>query len=291
MTTDFQSILEGLGYTLTDQGKEWRTRPIFRDSDNDTVLRISKTDGRWVDFARGNGGDFKKLVEISGGTFNGEVKVEVKKEKLATGGECFDKEEINKIIKKHDYWVKRGVSKETLELFGGGVIQKTTPSSMYGRYVFPVPNNRNEFIGISGRWLTTPVPAKIVKWKHLGRVDSWVYPAFLNKEILLDQKEIILVESIGDGLALWEAGVKNFLVIFGLRVGTSILKTLIAADPNKIIISTNNDEGNNFAGNAASTKIKHNLIEFFDKDQIEIRLPAKNDWGVTDKEEIKKVFL
>ena len=35
-------ILTELGYQLKDYGKEFRAKPLYRDSDNDTVLRIYK---------------------------------------------------------------------------------------------------------------------------------------------------------------------------------------------------------------------------------------------------------
>jgi hypothetical protein len=287
---DFKTVLEGLGYTLFDRGKEWRTKPIYRDSDNDSSLRILKDSGKWIDFARGTGGDFKKLVEISGGKFDGNLEIPVKKETIVSSGEVFDKNELESLQKNHSYWNERGISDTTLELFLGGVIPKTTKSAMYNRYVFPIKNNRNEFIGISGRWIGKKISKNTPKWKHLGSVDSWVYPAFLNKDDILNKKEIILVESIGDGLALWEAGVKNFLVLFGLKLGRAILKSLIAADPDRIIISTNNDADNNFAGNSAAERMQQSLFEFFNKDQIEIRLPKCKDWGESSQEEINNIL-
>ena len=50
MTHDLKSILTEIGYKLHDRGKEYRSRAIYRDSDNDTVLSIKKDTGRWVDF-------------------------------------------------------------------------------------------------------------------------------------------------------------------------------------------------------------------------------------------------
>jgi len=35
-------ILTDLGYKLKDCGKEYRTRPLYRDSDNDTVLDLQR---------------------------------------------------------------------------------------------------------------------------------------------------------------------------------------------------------------------------------------------------------
>ena len=79
-----------------------------------------------------------------------------------------------------------------------------------------------------------------------------------------EQKEIILIESVGDMLSLWEAGIKNSMVIFGLDVSVPQLNALIRRDPNKIIISLNNDEKNNSAGNLAAEKLKRKLLKYFD---------------------------
>ena len=51
-----------------------------------------------------------------------------------------------------------------------------------------------------------------------------------------------MVESIGDMLALWEAGIKNCIVTFGLAITSKIKQVLMVIDPKKIYISFNNDE-------------------------------------------------
>ena len=40
------------------------------------------------------------------------------------------------------------------------------------------------------------------------------------------KKEVILVESIGDAMALYEQGIKNVLVMFGLSVNSHIINYL-----------------------------------------------------------------
>ncbi len=42
---NIHQILTSMGYSLKDFGREYRTKPIYRDSDNDTVLRIYKDSG------------------------------------------------------------------------------------------------------------------------------------------------------------------------------------------------------------------------------------------------------
>ena len=59
----------------------------------------------------------------------------------------------------------------------------------------------------------------------------------------------------------------------------------------KIIISFNNDEQNNSAGNLAAQKARKKLLKFFDPEQIKIQLPSKNDFGEMSKKEINEWAL
>lgn len=285
-------ILTDIGYTLKDFGKEYRAKPIYRDSDNDTVLRIYKDSGNWIDFKQNISGDFASLIKLSlkledqneaktwlknknfTPVTNKIQKPEIKVPKI------FDKDLLLKLKKDHSYWLNRNVNKETLELFSGGVAEN---GKMKNRYVFPIFNSKNEIVGFSGRDITNKSK---IKWKHLGDKINWCYPNFLNLEEIRLKKEVILIESIGDCLALWDAGIKNTIVTFGLEISVSILNLLLKIDPNKIYISFNNDTEKNNAGNIASEKGKNKLLRYFDPRQIEIKLPNKKDFGEMSIEEI-----
>jgi hypothetical protein len=285
-------ILTNIGYTLKDFGKEYRARPIYRDSDNDTVLRIYKDSGNWVDFKENISGDFTSLVKLSlklenqdqakawlkdknfAPTFIKDVKPEIKVPKT------FDKDLLLKLKKDHSYWINRNVSQETLDLFLGGIAEN---GKMKNRYVFPIFNSKKEIVGFSGRDVTNNSK---IKWKHLGDKINWCYPSFLNLEEIKSQKEAILVESIGDCLSLWDAGIKNTIVTFGLEISISILNFLLKVDPNKIYISFNNDQEKNNAGNIAAEKGRNKLLRYFDPKQIEVKLPDKKDFGEMSVDEI-----
>ena len=87
-------------------------------------------------------------------------------------------------------------------------------------------------------------------------------------------------------LSLWNADIKNVLVSFGLDISFSLINVLIKHDVNSIILSFNNDE--NRAGNRACKKAHKKLLKFFDRDQLQINLPTKNDFGDMTPIEIKK---
>ena len=65
MSQQIRDILGEIGYNLQDHGKEFRARPVYRDSDSNTVLRIRKDNGNWVDFKENISGRFEELVRIS----------------------------------------------------------------------------------------------------------------------------------------------------------------------------------------------------------------------------------
>ena len=60
-----RQVLQDLGYTLLDRGREYRTKPLYRDSDNDNVLRIWKNSGQWVDFKENVSGSLEDLIRLT----------------------------------------------------------------------------------------------------------------------------------------------------------------------------------------------------------------------------------
>ena len=293
---DIKSILEQLGYKLNDRGKEWRSKPLYRDSDNDTSLKINKLDGKWIDFARNESGSIEQLIEKTLGISFGSGKNWIKKNGINSTTALKVKEEINleyikffdpellkKLSKIDRYWNDRGIKSETLEPFDGGMC---STGKMAGRYVFPIFDEEKRIRGFSGRSIYSN---NEIKWKHIGKISDWNYPLFLTKNYIESEKECIVVESIGDGLSLWQSGIKNFIIAFGLNSLEHICYSLVKLDPSKIIIAFNNDlvDGKTGgAGNAAARNFKKNLETFFSKDQIIIKLPQSNDFGSMTKEQI-----
>jgi DNA primase len=286
-------VLTDLGYQLKDYGKEFRTKPLYRESDNDTVLRIYKDTGKWFDFKQNISGDINSLVKLTlkledmsqaqqwlkNKNFVSNNATEINKP-LIKSSKKFDTEILSRLEDNQDYWINRGVDIETLKTFKGGVAKM---GKMKNRYVFPIFNSKNNIIGFSGRDITN---LSKIKWKHLGEKTEFLYPLFLNSEIIQEQRELILVESIGDMLSLWQAGIKNTLVTFGTSLSLAILNYCLKIDPKKIYISLNNDSNKNNAGNIAAEKTQARLSRYFDKSQLKISLPPKKDFGEMIKEEI-----
>ena len=286
-------ILSELGYKLTDVGIEYRTSALYRDGDNETSLRVYKDTGKWHDFKENRFGELEDLVKLTLGTKtieeakyylqNKDFKPSVLKyEPTLENEKTFAPEELADMIQDHSYWKRRGVDPSTVSVFEGGVLLN---GKMAKRYVFPIFNHKRKIVGITGRDITGNSK---IKWKHLGEKVNWVYPAIHNFKIIKKEKSVYIVESIGDMLSLWQAGVKNTIVTFGLTISPKIVSFLIKMDPDKIYLSFNNDSYGNYAGNRAAKKALNKLSVFFDPEDIEIKLPSKNDFGEMTKEEILK---
>lgn len=295
---DFKSVLLDVGYSnIKDNGREFRMKPIYRDSSSGTVLSVRKDTGHFIDFSKQISGSFEYLIQLSMGLKNIEEARTVLKDKWSISGETkrehkpsvsskkiFPSSYLEKIIPDHKYWEARGVSKDTLNLFKGGTVKNGT---MANRYVFPIFNSKNELIGVTGRYIEKiPAEKSLPKWLHRGKTSEWKYPLQVNYSMIKKQKEIILIESIGDMLSLWEAGIKNTIVVFGLNISPSFLSLLIKLDPNKIFVSFNDDSDNNNAGNKAVKTAVKKLKSHFDPLQVKTAFPTKNDFGDMNLEEV-----
>lgn len=302
MSESVRSVLEEIGYSLIDNGKEFRTRPLYRDSDNDNVLRIWKDSGKWVDFKENKSGSLEDLIKI---TLNldsiSEAKEWASKRNLyqeenttlkpkATLKQCrvFDKSILLKLRNDHSYWASKNISEHIVKPFEGGL---ATTGKMYNRYVFPIFDSRDQIIGFAGRDVSQSSDDRRPKWKLIGDKKQWAFPFKVNYNILKTKKEAILVESIGDMLALKENGISNVIVTFGLSLTSKILMSLVSLNPTKIIIAFNNDSLKSSAGNLAAESVRKKLLLYFDKKQISIKLPETNkDFGELNISEPQKII-
>lgn len=296
--SEIKEILINLGYSnISEDSKNFRMKPIYRDSSSNTVLSVRKDTGRFIDFSKQISGSLQDLVKISldfkseeeamkwlsqngeGGPLNIDQakKAEIKQTKV------FCKSSLEKMMPQYDYWVSRGVSEDTLRLFKGGVVHE---GKMKNRYVFPIFDYKENLVGVSGRDLVNDPDSKRPKWKHIGDKSHWKYPMQVNNKIIRQSKEVIVVESIGDMLSLWEAGVKNTAVAFGLQIGLGLISYFMRIDVEKIYLAFNNDSEKNSAGNQAAEKNLNRLARYFDREQILIALPDKGDFGEMTPEEI-----
>ena len=289
---DFQGILESIGYQLIDCGDHWRTQALYRDGDNKTAVKVYKNTGVWMDFVQNKGSmpfealvrltvkDEKQIKELLGGRTLETSELYSAKETIEME-KIYPDSSLERLFPNYHFYEQRKISKQTQEAFQAGL---AGVGKMYRRMVFPIFNEHNQIIGFSGRKVDSD--NDYPKWKHIGRRNNWVYPAFnantgVDAEIKTKQ-EVILVESIGDALSLYEQGIKNVLVIFGLSVNNNIVNYLCGYSIRHICISTNNDEnsGEN-RGFIAGIKSFIKLSRYFDLDVLTVKFPPKpyNDFG------------
>lgn len=285
MSADLQEVLTALGYTnLSDRGNQWRCRPLYRDSDNSTSLCIFKDNGAFEDFGAAIKGTLKDLIRLTLGyekqedveKFLNSLKYDqttevLRKPKLIMPT-TFDSSLIENLLPHYVYWQKRGMRTDTLEVFGGGMAGE---GPMLRRYVFPIwDEDQKQILGFAGRDLTNS-PSR-PKWKLMGAKKFWVYPLHINKRIITNRREAILVESIGDMLALFNAGYHHVLVMFGLRLkGTALFNRLISLNPKRIIVALNSDKN----GQLAAERTVQLLGTVFDSRQIVNAPPLAGDFG------------
>jgi|TARA_R110000751_G_scaffold219305_3_gene322081 hypothetical protein len=94
------------------------------------------------------------------------------------------------------------------------------------------------------------------------------------------KKEVIVVESVGDSLALTENKIFNHLVTFGLGISSKQICELVALNPSRIVIAFNNDSNKAVnIGLESSIKDFIKLMDFFDISKLSIKLPTENDFS------------
>lgn len=303
-SSKIRSILETLGYNLTDKGLYWQCAALYRNGDNPTALQIYKNTGAWKDYVENTAfSSFRNLLaltlrtndpkELSKYLNKDEIfflseKINIKEEKIQME-KVYPSSLLSKLLPHYKFYNDRGISSNTLENLNAGL---ATKGAMYQRFVFPIYNSHSQIIGFSGRDMSGKDGKP--KWKHKGRKTNWVYPAYVPSSdgLLFDYSKkdyVIIVESIGDCLSLIEKGFNNVLVSFGLDISSKLLCAIVGFNFKNIYISFNNDLGkSDNRGMEAAVKNYLKLLNYYDKENIKICLPDKNDFGDMDDLDFKK---
>lgn len=273
---EIKEILENLGYQVLEGGQDYyKMHPLYRASNNPT-LSVSKKTGWYKDWMLGTSGSFADLIRVTLGLesitdayqhleknfqFSPKSVIHTPKIKVV---KKFSEDFAQNLVKKYDYWIERGISEETLNRFEGGVHTKTN------RYFFIIRNSKNEIIGLVGRTLKNSK----IKWIIRGQKKLFNYNLALNYQIINEKREIILVESIGNLLSLWECGIKTGIVCFGTETSNELITNLIKLNPKKIIVLFDSD-GDGGAGEIGSGKVQNRLLRYFDKVKV-VKCPEKD---------------
>ncbi len=313
MINDLKDLLSAIGYErLTDNGAYWRTNAIYRNGDNKTSLRIHKRTGSFQDFVDKRYGTIEELIKLTLGIGDVELKsfyegnslvitniVEKDDIPKLTMEKTWTEAELTNLLPHYKFYEDRGITKDTLKFFKSGFAHS---GSMNERFVFPIYSQEGKIHGWSGRDMTGK---KEAKWKHIGRKSSWIYPAFVPSyesrtsgelaelfPVLAEinrTREVVLVESIGDMLSLWEKGQRNVLITFGLVMSSKLASFLMTLDIDRIVISLNNDVASDVNhGKESAIAMFIDLLHYVDLKKIRIALPDKcNDFGEMNDEQFQ----
>lgn len=296
-TDKIYDILTELGYQLSDKGHYWQSCAVYRGGDNPTALQIYKNSGTWKDYVKNTDFlSFRKLLELSckdGRQVKDFVKsldfsdnsfIPAPKTEPMEVDQFIDHEEVKTLLPHYSFYNEKKISDSVLKKYNGGF---SMSGVMNGRFVFPVFDVNGKAVGLTGRHLLWKPDCGYAKWKHKGRKSNWIYPAYVPKlkksfyKKIEETKEIIIVESIGDSLALSEQGYLNHMVTFGLDLSSKQIAFLTSLNIDKITIAINNDIGSaKNTGQEAAVKMFLKLAKVFDLNNILIKLPPKiKDFG------------
>lgn len=295
---NFKIVLEELGFPLTDRGSFWQTKAVFRNGDNPTAIIVYKDSGVWKDFVEDTPylpfealvykitgeKDFSKIIN----NISKAPRVTVKKKGLLQEEKSYPESCLKRLLPDYDFYLseKKGISEQTLKDFKCGL---ATSGKMYQRIVFPIFRNDGRVHGFSGRLAIEK--ENFPKWKHLGKKRTWIYPLFTapnTKPSIELKKEAIIIESIGDALKLYDCGICNTFVSFGISISPTVISRISAMNLSKIVLALNDDKDSKKNwGKVKSAKAAIALAEHIDFKKIFIVPPIQNDFGDMSVEEIK----
>lgn len=290
MKFDIPELLDRLGYPIAIRGENCVVSSAYRNGDNPLAVFVNSS-GICYDQVQGRTFKLVEFVaEFLGVTIteaqkfinsNQSATIEVKEPKIALTPR-FDTKDIENLTDSFKFYLDRNISRDTLETFECGLAHS---GRFYGRIVFPIPSKRG-LIGAAGRDVlgrNTP------KWKICGPKKLFLYPIHLSSKYIQKTKQIILVESIGDALRLWEFGIKNIVVLFGLSLSKELLIALLSQNPSQILLGLNNDsDKEKNRGQIGAIRVREKLREFFSDSQIIDAPPTKGDFGELSDEKMRE---
>jgi hypothetical protein len=294
----YEALVE-LGFNLSDRGLYWQTSAVWRNGDNPTAIQIYKDSGVWRDFVEDEKHQpfFRLVSKVLGTKDKKQIEKYVSIDKTELNfleerdnrvkikmDQVYNKSDLKKLLPHHKFYLDKKISLDTLRLYQGGY---ATAAKMNGRYTFPIfqPKVAENIIGYTGRALRYRKGSSLPKWKHIGQRRNWLYPLYLPtpdgyafRDEIVKKGEVVIVESVGDSLALTENKMLNHLVTFGLGVSSKQICELVALNPSQIIIALNNDsEKEKNIGLESAIKDFIKLSDFFDLSKLRIKLPPSND--------------
>ena len=280
---------------LKPAGRNWKGRCPFHNERTPSFI-VSKDRQIWHCFGCGKGGDvFKFLMEYENLEFREALKILAEKagielrsvspEEYRQFGVLYDinsaakdfyLENFKKFPVAHDYLIKRGLKKETMEEFEigfapnefdattayllkkgfkvddvvrAGISFKSEKGRVgdrfRGRIMFPIHDHSGKVVGFSGRVLPELESADTGKYINSPETQIYnksriLYGFWKSKKLIRESKTALLVEGQMDFLMVYQSGVKNVIATSGTALTPEHLKVLRPI-ANTVIMSFDND--------------------------------------------------
>lgn len=289
---DILSFLSENGYDYKQNSNYIQIAAKWREGQNKTSVCIYPDSQLVIDFVTGEKMGYRGLISRVLNLKNGDLDNYLANKKYSLYDpeaskprpkikmpKTFEKSLLNNILPLYGYATNRGISIDICKRFCCGEVGHVK-GKLHDRFVGPVFNSKRDIMGFWGRDITGKSPKK---YMIIGAKNFFVYPAFINANTIKEKRSVYLVESPFDALTLFECGIENVLCLFGVEMSLSVLNFLLRINPDKIIISINNDLINGgSAGNNAACKLEKRLNKYFDRHQIIVKLPSLcKDWNET----------
>ena len=274
------------GYSLRDCGDYWQTKALYRGGVRQTSLCVWKRDGNFRDWVSGVSGSPEYLAKIISGVAPNFITEQDYVPQKIVVPKIYSEKCLERLLPSYQMFSKRGISDETMRFFKAGLAQK---GQLLRRVCFPCRDEQGKIIGFAGRWYSESLPKEdFAKWKFIGRKTNFLFPGVLNRDEIEKARQVILVESVGDVLALWEAGVKNTFCLFGTSLCKRHLSYVACFQAKDAVIAMNDDvkqDGTN-PGQEGAAKVLEKLDKVLDVGVVRIIKPTHNDFGAMSGGEI-----
>jgi len=143
-----------------------------------------------------------------------------------------------------NFLLQKGFNKTEIINAGLGIIKDNRLLDLFrGRIIFPLRNLHGDFVGFTGRTLSSEVMPKYLNTPQTLIFDKGkiLYDLFLSKEEVKQKNAVILVEGQMDVLASYQSGIKNVVCSSGTALTEGQID-LIKRFTNKVFLAFDQDE-------------------------------------------------
>ena len=190
---------------------------------------------------------------------------------------------LNNLDIPSKYYLKKGFSPDILKQFHIGDCWNPQ-KPMFGRAVCPIFDLNQNIIGAAGRIIEEKEYLQKWKYSYNFKASSYFYGFWAALPLILERKEVILVEGQMDVVKLHEYGAKNTIGCFGAHITDKQIELLNKYGVQKVKILMDGDT----AGYEAALRIENKCSDYFNTEVI--KLKEGQDPDELSKEEIERLL-